>query len=83
MPTPYSVDLRARVIEDVETGASRREAGEGRIRNAANANSESTAFFRPLRGLASFVTGIASHGWRHGPKSSAHFVGCLPNKGEH
>ena len=28
MPTPYSVDLRARVIEDVETGASRREAAE-------------------------------------------------------
>jgi hypothetical protein len=26
MPTPYSVDVRARVIEDVETGASRREA---------------------------------------------------------
>jgi hypothetical protein len=26
MPKPYSVDLRARVIEDVETGASRREA---------------------------------------------------------
>ena len=28
MPTPYSVDLRARVIEDVESGASRREAAE-------------------------------------------------------
>jgi transposase len=28
MPKPYSVDLRARVIEDVETGASRREAAE-------------------------------------------------------
>ena len=28
MPTPYSVDLRARVIEEVETGASRREAAE-------------------------------------------------------
>src|SRR5215813_562119 len=28
MPTPYSVDLRAQVIEDVETGASRREAAE-------------------------------------------------------
>ena len=27
MPKPYSVDLRARVIEDVESGASRREAG--------------------------------------------------------
>ena len=26
MPTPYSVDLRKRVIEAVETGASRREA---------------------------------------------------------
>src|SRR3974390_2739956 len=26
MPKPYSVDLRARVIEDVQTGASRREA---------------------------------------------------------
>ena len=26
MPKPYSIDLRARVIEDVETGASRREA---------------------------------------------------------
>ena len=28
MPKPYSVDLRARVIEDVETDASRREAAE-------------------------------------------------------
>src|ERR1700757_3359984 len=28
MPKPYSVDLRARAIEDVETGASRREAAE-------------------------------------------------------
>lgn len=28
MPKPYFVDLRARVIEDVETGASRREAAE-------------------------------------------------------
>ena len=28
MPKPYSVDLRARVIEDVDTGASRREAAE-------------------------------------------------------
>src|SRR4029453_7196939 len=28
MPKPYSVDLRARVIEDVETGASRREAAD-------------------------------------------------------
>ena len=28
MPKPYSVDLRARVIEDVETGASRHEAAE-------------------------------------------------------
>src|SRR5262245_37423195 len=28
MPKPYSVDLRARVIEEVETGASRREAAE-------------------------------------------------------
>ncbi len=28
MPKPYSVDLRARVIEDMETGASRREAAE-------------------------------------------------------
>src|SRR4029450_11102801 len=28
MPKPYSVDLRARVIEDVEAGASRREAAE-------------------------------------------------------
>src|SRR5215472_930965 len=28
MQKPYSVDLRARVIEDVETGASRREAAE-------------------------------------------------------
>jgi putative transposase len=26
MPKPYSIDLRARVIEDVQTGASRREA---------------------------------------------------------
>jgi transposase len=26
MPKPYSVDLRARVIEDVQSGASRREA---------------------------------------------------------
>jgi Homeodomain-like domain len=28
MPKPYSVDLRARVIEEVETGASRRGAAE-------------------------------------------------------
>src|SRR5262245_16560204 len=28
MPKPYSVDLRARVVEEVETGASRREAAE-------------------------------------------------------
>ena len=28
MPKPYSIDLRCRVIEDVETGASRREAAE-------------------------------------------------------
>ena len=28
MPKPYSVDLRARLIEEVETGASRREAAE-------------------------------------------------------
>jgi transposase len=28
MPKPYSVDLRARVIENVESGASRREAAE-------------------------------------------------------
>ena len=28
MPKPYSVDLHARVIEDVETGFSRREAAE-------------------------------------------------------
>jgi transposase len=28
MPKPYSIDLRSRVIEDVETGASRREAAE-------------------------------------------------------
>ena len=28
MPRPYSDDLRARVIEDIETGASRREAAE-------------------------------------------------------
>jgi transposase len=28
MPKPYSVDLRARVIEDVQTGASRREAAD-------------------------------------------------------
>src|SRR5262245_59395206 len=28
MPKPYSVDLRSRVIEEVETGASRREAAE-------------------------------------------------------
>jgi transposase len=28
MPKPYSIDLRDRVIEDVETGASRREAAE-------------------------------------------------------
>ena len=26
MPKPYSIDLRGRVIEDVQTGASRREA---------------------------------------------------------
>jgi hypothetical protein len=29
MPKPYSVDLRARVIEEVETGASRRETMVG------------------------------------------------------
>jgi len=28
MPKPYSVDLRARVIEEAETGVSRREAAE-------------------------------------------------------
>ena len=28
MPKPYSIDLRGRVIKDVETGASRREAAE-------------------------------------------------------
>jgi transposase len=28
MPRPYSYDLRARVIEDIATGASRREAAE-------------------------------------------------------
>ena len=28
MPKPYSIDLRRRVIDDVETGASRREAAE-------------------------------------------------------
>jgi len=28
MPKPYSVDLRSRVIEEVETGASRRAAAE-------------------------------------------------------
>lgn len=28
MPRPYSIDLRGRVISDVETGASRREAAE-------------------------------------------------------
>lgn len=28
MPRPYSTDLRARVIDDVSTGASRREAAE-------------------------------------------------------
>ena len=28
MPKPYSVDLRARVIEEVETGASRRAAAD-------------------------------------------------------
>ena len=28
MPKPYSVDFRVRVINDVETGASRREAAE-------------------------------------------------------
>jgi transposase len=28
MPKPYSIDLRGRVIEDVESGASRREAAE-------------------------------------------------------
>ncbi len=28
MPKPYSNDLRARVIEAIETGASRREAAE-------------------------------------------------------
>ena len=28
MPKPYSIDLRGRVIEEVESGASRREAAE-------------------------------------------------------
>jgi len=28
MPKPYSIDLRGRVIGEVETGASRREAAE-------------------------------------------------------
>src|SRR5437660_11847512 len=28
MPKPYSMDLRGRVIEEVESGASRREAAE-------------------------------------------------------
>jgi transposase len=28
MPKPYSVDLRTRVVEEVESGASRREAAE-------------------------------------------------------
>src|ERR1700694_2336224 len=28
MPKPYSIDLRGRVVEEVETGASRREAAE-------------------------------------------------------
>ena len=28
MPKPYSIDLRGRVIAEVETGASRREAAE-------------------------------------------------------
>jgi putative transposase len=28
MPKPYSIDLRGRVIEDVESGASRRETAE-------------------------------------------------------
>jgi transposase len=28
MPKPYSIDLRSRVIEEVEAGASRREAAE-------------------------------------------------------
>jgi putative transposase len=28
MPKPYSIDLRGRVIDEVETGASRREAAE-------------------------------------------------------
>jgi transposase len=28
MPRPYSVDLRVRVIGDISTGASRREAAE-------------------------------------------------------
>lgn len=28
MPKPYSIDLRGRVIEDVESGASRREAAD-------------------------------------------------------
>jgi hypothetical protein len=29
MPKPYSIDLRKRVVEEVESGASRREAAEG------------------------------------------------------
>jgi hypothetical protein len=28
MPKPYAIDLRGRVIADVEAGASRREAAE-------------------------------------------------------
>jgi transposase len=28
MPKPYSIDLRSRVVEEVESGASRREAAE-------------------------------------------------------
>ena len=28
MPKPYSIDLRGRVVEEVESGASRREAAE-------------------------------------------------------
>ena len=35
MPKPYSIDLRGRVIEDVETGASRREAAERSRRGLA------------------------------------------------
>jgi len=40
MPKSYSIDLRGRVIEEVETGASRREAAERYGLRLSMANSQ-------------------------------------------